>query len=629
MPKVDVQDPVKLERFAQLERESGPYIGYPNVKKHTAPQGDVNALPDPRTYAAVSGFLGTPTEEQGFSVLHPDIKNIRTAGDIGYGAGIAANLLPALGPAVKGTARLAGQALSDASMGQGYKALQNVVPQPMFAVPPSSSKPTYGKGWWYNSSNKQLHEIPHGDLGPHGDHDGWISVGDNAKKLGVDPKVASAWQEANYGFMLPKEKVQLGIKTGEINPKEHYIDPTGDMYYNPSHGNRLNIAEQHYYDKHSMPIENYEMTPPPKELENLVRIRQWPSGNVSFNLSGDVNDNILKGISSAVDKIPSLWRAPRISVYTEADNPFHLTPENFSKLKTTRDLKRFNDPSLPSASNVKDFNFETKPTTAPPSTPITTEQYNANLANFLKNSKEKDFWYHGTASDVKEFKPELGLEKPNQAGAAFFSKSPEYSGNKYAVDAPIYLAKEAHKYLTPEQMSLAQKNAKQYFKDTYADMPEHANSMIKSIEEGKPVGEAEDQLIAEYQKHLPSGPNVIKAHLNVENPFDPAVPEHVEALKAFNPKLDPKLTDRIGVTAVLEHPDIQAAIKGSGFDSFYTNEDGYRNIGVFDPTRIKSAIGNEGTFDPTNPIITKKDGGSVTVEDPVLIERKLKLMGLI
>jgi len=273
----------------------------------------------------------------------------------------------------------------------------------------------------------------------------------------------------------------------------------------------------------------------------------------------------------------------------------------------------------------KDFVNPPKPTP----TPITPEQYDANLANFLKNSKEKGDWYHGTASDVTEFKPELGLEKPNQAGAAFFSKAPEYSGDKYAVDAPIYMAKEAHKYLTPEQMSLAQENAKQYFRDTYPDMPEHADSMIKSIEEGKPVGEAEDQLIAEYQKHLPSGPNVMKVHLNVENPFDPAVPEHVQALKDFNPNLDPKLTNRIGVTAVLEHPDIQEAIKGSGFDSFYTNEDGYRNIGVFDPTRIKSAIGNEGTFDPTNPVITKKDGGSVTVEDPVLIERRLKLMGLI
>jgi hypothetical protein len=232
------------------------------------------------------------------------------------------------------------------------------------------------------------------------------------------------------------------------------------------------------------------------------------------------------------------------------------------------------------------------------------------LAKYIQPSVEKGVWYHGTSHDIKKFDPKLAESKPNQAVASFVTQSPEYA-EKYALDAPIYMAKEPHKHLTPEQITSSQEKAKQYFRDTYPDMPEHADSMIKSIEKGKPVGEAEDQIIEEYKKHLPSGPNIMPVHVRVENPFDPAVPEHVQALKDFNPNLDPKLTNRIGVTAVLEHPDIQEAIKGSGFDSFYTNEDGYRNLGVFKPEQIKSAIGNEGTFDPTNPVITKKDGGSV------------------
>ena len=221
-------------------------------------------------------------------------------------------------------------------------------------VVPEKPKETYGKGWWYNSDNKQLHEISHGDLGPHGDHDGWISVGDNAEKLGVDPKVARAWQDANYGFMLPKEKVQAGLKTGEIKPNDP-IDSNGEMYYNQSFGDRLKIADQYYLEKHGVPIENYEMTPPPQELENLVRIRQWPSGHVSFDLTGNANDDIVKGIASTVDKMPSLWKAPKISVYTEADEPFNFTPENFSKLKTMRDLKRYHDPSLGKTQNAEGF----------------------------------------------------------------------------------------------------------------------------------------------------------------------------------------------------------------------------------------------------------------------------------
>ena len=352
---------------------------------------------------------------------------------------------------------------------------------------------------------------------------------------------------------------------------------------------------------------------PAETLKNFLNSRTW--GNVKEAEKARLID--LKNPQSIEE---SLYR-----VLGHDKSPDELQEAFRNATAANPDVQRFMN-----RQEFKDFVDPPKPesTTSPTSTPITPEQYDANLANFHKNSKEKGVWYHGTSSDINEFDPKLAETKPNQAVASFLTQSPEYA-EKYALDAPIYLAKEAHKHLTPEQIASSQEKAKQYFRDTYPDMPEHADSMIKSIEEGKPVGEAEDQIIEEYKKHLPSGPNIMPVHINVENPFDPAVPEHVQALKVFNPKLDPKLTDRIGVTAVLEHPDIQAAIKGSGFDSFYTNEDGYRNIGVFDPTRIKSAIGNEGTFDPTNPVITKKDGGSVTVEDPVMIERKLKLMGLI
>jgi len=581
MPKVDVQDPVELERFAQLERESGPYIGYPNVKKHTAPQGDVNALPDPRTYAAVSGFLGTPTEEQGFSVFHPDLKNIRTAGDLGYGAGIAANLLPALGPAVKGTARLVGQALSDASMGQGYKALQNVVPQPMFAVPPSSSKLTHDKLDQLLSKVKPIDE-----LGPN-DFPEYI-----AEPLSHNTTGYHITQDITAPI---KEGLLTNRSVGNNNVQGYVPEHVGGAYF-WSHPQVARVQRERFY----------EMDPNFDDYPHEFPVMKFKLNNKEHSFLPDEDSGV------------NNWRESYKGGAFATKNPISI--DNLEAIYTgdvegTKAQIRSAFPSKVETSNK-------------PTTPITPKQYNENLANFNKNSKEKGAWYHGTASDVTEFKPELGLEKPNQAGAAFLTQAPEYA-EKYALDAPIYMAKEAHKYLTPEQMASAQEKAKQYFKKTYKDMPEHRDSMIKSIEEGKAVGEAEDQLIAEYQKHLPSGPNIMKVHLNVENPFDPAIPEHVEALKVFNPKLDPKLTDRIGVTAVLEHPDIQAAIKGSGFDSFYTNEDGYRNIGVFDPTRIKSAIGNEGTFDPTNPVITKKDGGSVTVEDPVLIEQKLKLMGLI
>lgn len=81
--------------------------------RRLAAMRDVNTLPDPKTYAAVSGFLGTPPDEQGFSVLHPDIAGIKKAGGAGFTAGTVAQVAPMVGPAVKMVGKLAGSALNE------------------------------------------------------------------------------------------------------------------------------------------------------------------------------------------------------------------------------------------------------------------------------------------------------------------------------------------------------------------------------------------------------------------------------------------------------------------------------------------------------------------------------------
>ena len=42
-------------------------------------------------------------------------------------------------------------------------------------------------------------------------------------------------------------------------------------------------------------------------------------------------------------------------------------------------------------------------------------------------------------------------------------------------------------------------------------------------------------------------------------------------------------------------------IRDQGFDGFYVYEKGTRNLNIFDPTQVKSATGNVGTFDPKDP----------------------------
>jgi hypothetical protein len=234
----------------------------------------------------------------------------------------------------------------------------------------------------------------------------------------------------------------------------------------------------------------------------------------------------------------------------------------------------------------------------------------ANLKNFLDPSVEKGYWYHGTAEDVPYFDPSRSLEKPGQAEAVFVSNTPKLP-EKFAKDSIDYMKQSPDKYLTAEQKQRALEDAKKYFKDTYSSdelTAGHSDQMIKSLESGNPKGEALDELHNAYKNYLPSGPNIMKLHVQVRNPFDPKVPEHVEKLRQLNPDLP---FDEIGRTSVMETPEVQKAIKDAQFDAFYTSEDGARNLGVFDPNRVKSATGNVGTYDTSNRYINKKAGGSV------------------
>jgi len=107
---------------------------------------DVNTLPDPRTYAAVSGFLGTPPDEQGFSALHPDISGITTAGQAGFGAGTALQVAPLVSGAMK-AARLAPSSGGGTSAASQLGAIKvpGKVSEPIFSATPSAEAPFVGR----------------------------------------------------------------------------------------------------------------------------------------------------------------------------------------------------------------------------------------------------------------------------------------------------------------------------------------------------------------------------------------------------------------------------------------------------------------------------------------------------
>jgi len=109
-------------------------------------------------------------------------------------------------------------------------------------------------------------------------------------------------------------------------------------------------------------------------------------------------------------------------------------------------------------------------------------------------------------------------------------------------------------------------------------------------------------------------PNVMPVYIKASNPFDYENPKHIEAVFGKLKDIFEKYPDykrllqqqiKDGNWEFIEEKEVIDAIKKAGFDAFYVMEDGVKNLGVFDPKQIKSAIGNKGTFNPNDPSVVR------------------------
>jgi hypothetical protein len=176
------------------------------------------------------------------------------------------------------------------------------------------------------------------------------------------------------------------------------------------------------------------------------------------------------------------------------------------------------------------------------------EASKASKQGFEEQSKEPGVMYHATHADFKEFRPSF-------RGAHFLTKDPEF-----------------------------------------------ANEFLGIYDQG-------------YE--LKPGANIMPVRAQVKNPFDFENPEHIEMVMQrakFSTDINRQnVRDNleVGNWNFIEDREVQRAIRDLGFDAFYVNEYGTKNLGVYDPKRIKSAIGMQGSYDITDPDITKAAGGAI------------------
>lgn len=139
---------------------------------------------------------------------------------------------------------------------------------------------------------------------------------------------------------------------------------------------------------------------------------------------------------------------------------------------------------------------------------------------------------------------------------------------------------------------------------------------------------AEEYITDGRTGRISDGGNVMPVYLNATNPF-PLDDDGLSQLLDNGPEVNRLLANNIDPWNIYRYfdqanrwelfddddgRDFVNNLRGLGYDSAYLKEahpdGGYANVwAVFDPTQIKSATGNRGSYDPNDPNIRKARGG--------------------
>lgn len=198
--------------------------------------------------------------------------------------------------------------------------------------------------------------------------------------------------------------------------------------------------------------------------------------------------------------------------------------------------------------------------------------------------------YHGTSRDIESF-------RPKQANAIFVTDSPKFA-EAFSLDSYAWLARHVDEWATPEIKAQVEKKAQDLIRQDYKGRARaEILAQLKNRE-----GEGLDYLTRAYQELVPVGPNLIPVYVSAQNPFDYENPEHVskvvkkirEADKGYSAD-GLKRGISAGLWSVIEKPHTQKAIRALGFDGFYVEEGGTKNLAVYEPSQVKSVF-NIGDF---------------------------------
>jgi hypothetical protein len=229
---------------------------------------------------------------------------------------------------------------------------------------------------------------------------------------------------------------------------------------------------------------------------------------------------------------------------------------------------------------------------------------------FFKDSKIVDaegnpeLYYHGTARDITEF-------KPKQADAIFLTKDPEFA-ESFTFASRAFMNREIFNDLDIPEKERMQLEALEMAREEYGYDDAKYEQLKREINDlpGVSLGLVNNDIIFQLRRLLsdmaPSRENIIPVFVKAVNPFDYNNEEHVNKVLKNLEKIIAGAYSMSGIKGAIsrgswetiEQKDTQKAIKDAGFDAFYVQEDGRKNLAVYKPNQIKSAFNVAPTESP-------------------------------
>lgn len=240
----------------------------------------------------------------------------------------------------------------------------------------------------------------------------------------------------------------------------------------------------------------------------------------------------------------------------------------------------------------------------------------------VDNNKRPLVYYHGTAADITAF-------QPKQAGSVFLTRSPRFA-EEFSALSEDYMVSNFPDFMSDQQVLDAVNETLQsvssFTPAVYDKMAAARDQAAEDIANGKAIRPAAlkvfkssastfsgNRYLNAIQKRIPSSPNVMPVYVRAEKPWDYNNPSDIKAVvkraRDNGADITASMVEEIGQGnwQTIEGSDGNApildAIRELGYDSMFVEEGGQKNLAVFDPGQIKSAIGNNGDFSPLTPSI--------------------------